>query len=219
MQKFLKLQNDSKKPWKRKPVCAPVQAHEVYSQGISKSRAKASFVICTWALNLSGPTKGKLLNAALPIVVCGWETGSQRRWRRDASEMQRSSRTWDGWREGGGREGGKKLDGCMDTKTLWGGGRSRGRSWNNINAKEESEKKSRLVFLLPFPTASRKAKPGLLPPPAPQPRGLQPENSLRASGAQGWEPRFARQSISPAHAGRALMFLFQDKFSINICRL
>lgn len=103
MQKFLKLQNDSKKPWKRKPVCAPVQAHEVYSRGISKSRAKASFVICTWALNLSGPTKGKLLNAALPIVVRGWETGSQRRWRRDASEMQRSSRTWDGWR--GGEEG------------------------------------------------------------------------------------------------------------------
>lgn len=185
MQKFLKLQNDSKKPWKRKPVCAPVQAHEVYSQGISKSRAKASFVICTWALNLSGPTKGKLLNAALPIVVCGWETGSQWQLRRDASEMQCSSWTWDGWSEGGRREGGKKLDGCMDTKTLWGEGRSRGRSWNNINAKEESEKKSRLVFLLQFPTAPRKAKPGLAPTsrsPAPRAAAREQPPSFRSAG-------------------------------------
>jgi len=83
-----------------------------------------------------------------------------------------------GMKMGGGREGGKKLDGRLDTKTPWGEGKSRGRSRNDTNAKEESEKQSRLVSLLQLPDAPRKVKPGLIPPPAPQPWEPQPVNSL-----------------------------------------
>lgn len=82
-------------------------------KAFQKSRAKASFVICTRVLNLSGPTEGKLLTTALPTPACGWETWSQRqRLRRDTSEISTLHEHVPGM-ERGGRKGGRKAAGWM----------------------------------------------------------------------------------------------------------
>lgn len=124
-----------------------------------------------------------------------------------------------GMERGGRREEGKKLDGCKDPKTLWGDGKWIGRNWNSTNAKEQSEKKSRLVFTLPISTAPRKVKPGLAPTsrcPAPRAAGCEQPLSFR----EHRDERVALEgSISAVHMGWASRFLFQDKFSVNNCGL
>lgn len=120
---------------------------------------------------------------------------------------------YQGWREGRGRKGGTKLDGCMDSKTLWGEGESRGRIWNATNAKEESEKKSRSVFPAAVPLGLQGGKARAcsdIPVPSPESCSLWTASELQ--GTQ-WEPRLARQSIPPAHTRAGLQ---RFCFKINL---
>lgn len=67
---------------------------------------------------------------------------------------------YQGWREGEGREEGKKLDGSMDTKTLWREGAEAGTKQTQKRKVKRNHGRS---WLLQFPTAPRKAKSGLAP--------------------------------------------------------
>lgn len=141
-----------------------------------------------------------------PYCVCGWETGSQRQGpRRDASKCSVFPKHIPGMERAG-----RKLDGRTDTKTLWGGDKSKGRSWTNTNAKEENEKKSWSVFLLHSPSPLRTQSQDWLPPPAAQPRSCslgtapgQPSPAVRGTQLPraGIQPCFFKLNLALISGG------------------
>lgn len=184
-----------------------MKAHEVYSQGISKSRAKASFVICTRALNLSGPTKGKLLNTDLPIACVGGRQDPRDNGREEMLPKGAFFPSiYQGWREWGGswmdawipKPPGEQANQEAEVRTTQ-------------MQKRKMKRNGGRSFCCGSPSPLRTQSQDSLPPPAPQPREPQPGSSRGAA-----EPGCAGH---PAPARGDPTSLFPDKVSTNICGL
>lgn len=118
-QAFLKLKNDSKKPWETELVSVLVKAQELHSQGISNQGQRLLLSFVQRALDLSGPTKGKLLNTASSYCSAWvWDGAQRQQLRRETFKRGLPWKMCWEWRQVWWRKGGKKMYVCMGRRQI-----------------------------------------------------------------------------------------------------